>query len=223
MHDLKIQYEDTLKTVCIDFERIVDDFIFIVFFCGNDFLPHMPTLEIYKAIDLLITVYKKEFKNLGGYLVDMSRVDEKNASFMKLSRVEKFIQKKQEEENAISISDHENENSYAFFCDNNSVPTDSEILQNTKDLKEQLNKYIRQKSDLFNSVPSWTWFYPYNYGPFTSDLKGMSQVRVKFEKGVPFKPFDQLLAVLPPRSWGVWVCLIGSGIKWWTSCCCCGA
>ncbi|KAK7263444.1 hypothetical protein RJT34_31034 [Clitoria ternatea] len=90
--ELDMKIEDPPKNFSIEFERIVDDFVFMCFFAGNDFLPHMPSLEIHEgAIDLLLTVYKKEFNKLGGYLVDMSRIEEKHATFVKLSRVEKFI------------------------------------------------------------------------------------------------------------------------------------
>ncbi|XP_021803073.1 5'-3' exoribonuclease 3-like, partial [Prunus avium] len=90
--ELHMQINDPPENFKFDLERIIDDFIFMCFFAGNDFLPHMPTLEIHEgAIDLLMTVYKKEFKNLGGYMVDMLRVNDKKSGYIKLSRVEKFI------------------------------------------------------------------------------------------------------------------------------------
>lgn len=42
---------------------------------------------------------------------------------------------------------------------------------------------------------SWTWYYPYHYGPMLQDMKGLitSISKINFTLGAPFKPFQQLL------------------------------
>ncbi|KVH91259.1 5'-3' exoribonuclease, partial [Cynara cardunculus var. scolymus] len=45
-----------------------------------------------------------------------------------------------------------------------------------------------------------TRFFPYHYGPFASDLEGLSNTKPVLRKGLPLKPFDQLMAILPPMS-----------------------
>ena len=52
----------------------------------------------------------------------------------------------------------------------------------------------------YNGCISWGWFYNYHHTPFASDLRDIGEMEVSFELGKPFKPFQQLLGVLPIAS-----------------------
>jgi 5'-3' exoribonuclease 2 len=52
----------------------------------------------------------------------------------------------------------------------------------------------------FQGCASWTWYYPYHYAPFAADFTDIDKMDIKFDKGKPFKPYEQLMGVLPAAS-----------------------
>lgn len=52
----------------------------------------------------------------------------------------------------------------------------------------------------YHGVQSWSWYYPFHYAPFLSDIRKIAGLKLTFDFGRPFMPFQQLLAVLPAAS-----------------------
>lgn len=52
----------------------------------------------------------------------------------------------------------------------------------------------------FQGCPSWDWYYPYHYAPFAADFIDTKDTTISFEKGRIFRPFEQLMGVLPAAS-----------------------
>jgi 5'-3' exonuclease len=83
----------------IKFERFIDDFVFLCFFVGNDFIPHLPSLKIREgAIDALLYLYKKLLPSLDGFLTEGNgkiNLERTEILLSKLSLVEDEIFKRQ--------------------------------------------------------------------------------------------------------------------------------
>jgi 5'-3' exoribonuclease 1 len=66
---LEFDHLETSLDFTYDFERIIDDFILLAFFVGNDFLPNLPYLHINEgALALMFDIYKRVLPSCGGYI-----------------------------------------------------------------------------------------------------------------------------------------------------------
>jgi 5'-3' exoribonuclease 1 len=52
----------------------------------------------------------------------------------------------------------------------------------------------------YRGIASWPWFYRYHYAPLIGDVVKGLNADLNFTLGQPFKPFEQLMGVLPDRS-----------------------
>ena len=75
-----------VEDITIDKKRIIDDFIFICYFLGNDFLPHIPSLDISQdGIDILLGIYAETFNNFYDYAIEATLTEFKiNQPFIQM-------------------------------------------------------------------------------------------------------------------------------------------
>ena len=70
IHVLREQLTRELSEGCeaeVNKERLIDDFVFLTFLVGNDFLPHLPSLRIGdSAFDIIFEAYKTSRVGSGG-------------------------------------------------------------------------------------------------------------------------------------------------------------
>lgn len=202
-----------------DPETAVNDFIFICFMVGNDFLPHVPSLEIIeKGIDIMIKVYKQT-GTIDGHLthiidnniifipstlkifLNIISSYEKNILEDKLSRKSSFfpdpllnkcsMQNKDKYE--VDIEKYRREYCFTFFP--NDVNIEEICHKYLEGMQWVLSYYTR-------GVPNWKWQFPYHYAPPASVLVDniKSFTFPIYGKTTPATPFQQLLCVLPPKS-----------------------
>lgn len=77
-------------------------------------------------------------------------------------------------------------------------------LDNEEELTKLTENYVQGLQWVlyyyYRGVVSWPWFYGYHYSPMISDVKKGLKADMNFKLGQPFRPYQQLMGVLPDRS-----------------------
>ena len=198
----------------------IDDFIFLCFMVGNDFLPHIPSLEIIEnGIELLLEVYKEvctsyghitrvigggnvQFvpTSLGVFLGTIGHHEKENLQNKLLSRRSYFedtlldsCATQNKKEWSVDIEKYKREYWVKHFEEGSSV--EEVCHQYFEGMQWVLSYYTR-------GVPNWKWHYTHHYAPPASVLaEHISSFKFShYGRTIPSTPFQQLMSVLPPQS-----------------------
>ena len=104
---LELEFQELKEEGALDFaydlERIIDDFILMAFFVGNDFLPNLPNLHINEgALALMFKVYKTVLPKGDGYINEGGVINMKRLATLldELSHVEyRFFESESADQN----------------------------------------------------------------------------------------------------------------------------
>ncbi|KAH9385879.1 5'-3' exoribonuclease 4 [Nematocida major] len=201
-----------------DFNRLLDDWIFLCFFVGNDFLPSIPSMDIkVSAIETLTNSYIENVITRREYITDECRINipelevlmntlaecedkllrAKLAGYLKNAKRRGEVPR--EEDTRIKL--YEKKGRAEYYAEKLHARTPEEI-------QSVCFEYVRGLAWILqyyhSGVPSWDWFYPYHFAPLAGDvsqaLKSLRSEYSAFEKGMARSPLEQVMAILPPSS-----------------------
>lgn len=205
----------------------VNDYVLLCFMLGNDFMPHIPSINIrHKGIHVLMNAYKKiacnltensqiVWKNVRKLLGILAAQEQKNFENEHESRMNFETMKAKtagsmtatEKYNAIPVFNREIEH----LIDPSTPGWQQRYYKYLFDFgenhtKKAVNNYLEGLEWTFkyytSGCPDWRWYYKYNYAPLISDLHSechyFDHEYFKPEaKSAPISPEAQLMYVLP--------------------------
>ena len=198
----------------------IDDFIFMCFMVGNDFLPHIPSLEIIEdGLELLIGVYKDVCSSYG-HLTQVLAGGE--VQFMpkaleiflgtigncEKENLEKKLNSKKsyfEDKLLDSCTTQEGKN-WTVDIEKYKEKYWEEHFDSEKDVETVCHEYLEGMQWVLSyytrGVPNWKWHFQHHYAPPASVLAEhiKSFKFPRYGRTIPSTPFQQLLSVLPPKS-----------------------
>eukprot|EP00760_Papus_ankaliazontas_P017216 PhM_4_TR17072/c1_g1_i1/m.87210/K12618/XRN1, SEP1, KEM1; 5'-3' exoribonuclease 1 len=195
-------------------ERTIDDFVFMCFFVGNDFLPSLPSLNIGDgALTDMFEVYQRCFVANGRFLTDQKDIQwDAVQDFLKELGQKEWatIQKRQRDMAKREGADDDN----GIISRAGTIEEYKRLYYREKlgfknvarDVRELTRAYIEGLKWVmeyyYDGCCSWKWYFEHHYAPMASDIHEMVNLAqsISFELGRPFTPHQQLLAVLPPQS-----------------------
>lgn len=202
----------------------INDFIFMCFTVGNDFLPHIPGIEIIEGgINFMLDVYRNVCQDYGHLTKDNGQVKfrkkalvvfmgtlaqyEKGVLEDKLKHKGDFFPDPLLENNAELVTDEDKKGGH-WELDIKQYRKDyyATNLPDCKDMEALCHDYLEGMQWVLGyytrGVPDWRWRFPHHYAPFAHTIaKHVKTFKFSvYGRTIPTVPFVQLLSVLPPAS-----------------------
>ncbi len=219
----------------------IQNFAFLGFFVGNDFLPRIQMfLTLDEGLDHTISLFKTFVRNHGedGWMV-------KDSALLKngLTRLIETYAKGEQGYLTSQVTDPNKQPPEERFInhtlqsclaknDQGQLTIDMILYRqayytkagvDSEDVPLMCHDYIKTLYWIYryytDELPSWTWSYKYHYAPLMTDLAlylemvsdDEWQTIMIFDKAQPSHPYQQLLSVLPPSD----ASYLPEEYRWW--------